>query len=63
MSGRDFLPPGCNPKDVSDPDECPRCEGSGTIEQVDLDSGETREVQCRTCSGLGVRNRRNEKQE
>jgi DnaJ-class molecular chaperone len=57
------LPPGTDPKDISDPDECPTCGGSGRIERSESETQweewTTKEsFDCPDCSGLGVRNKR-----
>jgi DnaJ-class molecular chaperone len=53
------LPSGTDPKDISDPDECPTCGGSGEIpmDQEVAENPDSMET-CPDCSGLGVKNKR-----
>lgn len=45
------MAPGCRTDDGSDPDNCQRCEGTGTIETDDVDG----ERCCPDCRGTGLR--------
>jgi DnaJ-class molecular chaperone len=57
------LPNGTLARDVSDPDECPNCEGYGRVEAQPEDDGLTPDrgtnyVTCPECSGIGLTNYR-----